>query len=120
MLMTAIHVRSTVAIRLPVCIIIRQLKSVTMGWMMIVMVSSTKIGRISHASTIEFLPMEESNGKLPQFMLSVKSVQEVILASLKEEKDGDFEGGGWDMVEGGEEVLRGEGWLKLNPVVSDE
>ena len=87
---------------------------------LLLLVSSNKIGRISHASTIEFLPMQEFNGKLPQFMLSVKSVQDVILASLKEEKEGDFEGGGWDIVEGGGEVLRGEGWLKLNSVVSDE
>ena len=80
------------------------------------LVSSPKIGRISHASTIEFLPIQESFGKLPQFMLSVKSVQEVISAALVEEKGGDIEGGGWDMVEGGEEVLRGDGWLKLNAV----
>jgi len=82
------------------------------------LVSSSKIGRISHASTIEFLSTQESLGKLPQFMLSVKSVQEVISAALAEEKSGDVEGGGWDMVEGGEEVLRGDGWLKLNPINS--
>jgi Vacuolar sorting 38 and autophagy-related subunit 14 len=81
------------------------------------LVSSTKIGRISHASTIEFLPTEEVLGNLPQFVLSVKSVQDVISSSL-DEKGGDVEGGGWDMVEGGEEVLRGDGWLKLNPVAS--
>ena len=78
------------------------------------LVSSSKIGTISHASTIEFLPMQEVMGKLPEFMLSVKSVQDVISAALQEEKEGDVEGGGWDMVEGGEEVLRGDGWLKLN------
>ena len=81
-------------------------------------VSSSKIGRISHASTIDFLPTQELLGKLPQFMLSVKSVQEVISAALVEEKSGDVEGGGWDMVEGGEEVLRGDGWLKLNAINS--
>lgn len=82
------------------------------------LVSSTKIGRISHASTIDFLPIQEAMGNLPQFTLSVKSVQDIITTALQEEKEGDAEGGGWDMVEGGEEVLRGDGWLKLNSITS--
>jgi hypothetical protein len=46
--------------------------------------------------------------------LSVKDVQDEISAALEEDKTGEADGGGWDIVEGGEEVLRGEGWLKLN------
>ena len=80
------------------------------------LVSSSKIGGISHASTIEFLPTEEVLGRLPLFMLSVKKVQETIFAALEEDKGVDEEGGGWDMVEGGEEVLRADGWLKLNSI----
>lgn len=80
------------------------------------LVNSPKIGRISHASTIEFIPTLETSGVLKPFTLTVKSVQDVISSALDENKSGDVDGGGWDMVEGGEEVLRGEGWLKLNSV----
>src|SRR5271169_1185168 len=48
------------------------LEACRMARNLLLLVSSTKIGRISHASTIEFLPVQEINGKLPQFMLSVK------------------------------------------------
>jgi Vacuolar sorting 38 and autophagy-related subunit 14 len=76
------------------------------------LVSSTKIGRISHSSTIEFLPIQEATGILSTFTLSVKNIQDVISTALEEEKT-EADGAGWDMVEGGEEVLRGDGWLKL-------
>jgi hypothetical protein len=78
------------------------------------LLSSSKIGRISHGSAMEFLPTQEAMGVLSPFMLSEKDVQDVIASALEEDKTGDVDGGGWDMVEGGEEVLRGEGWLKLN------
>jgi hypothetical protein len=52
--------------------------------------------------------------------LDAKSIQDVITAALDEDKTGDVDGGGWDMVEGGEEVLRCEGWLKLNAVAHSE
>jgi len=51
---------------------------------------------------------------LPPFTLSVKDVQYGISAALEEDKTSEPDGGGWDIVEGGEEVLRGDGWLKLN------
>jgi hypothetical protein len=80
------------------------------------LVTSSKIGRISHGSTLDFLPVQEATGTLPPFTLDARSIQDVIMAALDEDKAGDVDGGGWDMVEGGEEVLRGEGWLKLNTV----
>ena len=57
-------------------------------------------------------------GKMGKFELSVKEVQDVISMALQEDKvgGGEVEGGGWDMVEGAEEVLRGDGWLKLPPI----
>lgn len=85
------------------------------------LVSSTKIGRISHSSTIGFLPIQEATGILSSFTLNVKDIQDVISAGLQEEKTGgEADGGGWDMVEGGEEVLRGEGWLKLPAIARSE
>lgn len=78
------------------------------------LLSSPKIGRISHGSTMEFLSIVEARGGLSPFGMNVMDVQDVIVAALEEDKTGDVDGGGWDMVEGGEEVLRGEGWLKLN------
>jgi hypothetical protein len=84
------------------------------------LVSSPKIGCISHASTIEFLPVQEELGRLSPFSLSVQSVQDLISSALEDEKSTDVDGGGWDMVEGGEEVLRGEGWLKLNAVTHSD
>jgi hypothetical protein len=63
---------------------------------------------------MEFLSIVEARGGLSPFGVNVKDVQDVIVAALEEDKTGDVDGGGWDMVEGGEEVLRGEGWLKLN------
>ena len=78
------------------------------------LVTSPKIGRISQGSTIGFLSTQEALGILTPFMLSVKDVQDGISAALEEDKTGEADGGGWDIVEGGEEVLRGEGWLKLN------
>jgi len=80
------------------------------------LVTSSKIGGVSHGSTIEYLPIIEESGVLPPFTLNAKDVQSVILGALEEDKNGDGDGGGWDMVEGGEEVLRGDGWLKLNSV----
>ena len=82
-----------------------------------VLVTSPEIGRISHVSTIGFLTTEEAMGRMAKFELSVKEVQDLISMGLQEDKvgGGEVEGGGWDMVEGGEEVLRGDGWLKLQP-----
>jgi hypothetical protein len=84
------------------------------------LVSSAKIGRISHSSTIEFLPIQEAAGALSPFTLSVRNVQDVISAALEEKTGGEADGSGWDMVEGGEEVLRGDGWLKLPAVARSE
>jgi Vacuolar sorting 38 and autophagy-related subunit 14 len=78
------------------------------------LVTSPKIGRISQGSTIEYLSTQEALGILPPFTLSVKDVQYGISAALEEDKTSEPDGGGWDIVEGGEEVLRGDGWLKLN------
>jgi Vacuolar sorting 38 and autophagy-related subunit 14 len=80
------------------------------------LVTSSNIGLNSHASTMDYLPLQEKSGSLPPFTLVVKDIQDIISASLWDEKTGDIEGGGWDMVEGGEEVIRGDGWLKLNSV----
>ena len=78
------------------------------------LVNSPNIGLISHGSTIEYLPLQSSVGVLPAFALNVDDIYSVIKGALEEDKNGDGDGGGWDMVEGGEEVLRGDGWLKLN------
>jgi hypothetical protein len=78
--------------------------------------TSSKIGRISHGSTIDYLPIQEGVGTLQPFTLNVINVQDIITGALDEDKGGDVDGAGWDMVEGGEEVLRGDGWLKLNSV----
>ena len=81
--------------------------------------TSPKIGRISHASTIEFLSIEDTMGRMGKFELTVKDVQDVVSMGLQEDKGvagAEIEGGGWDMVEGGEEVIRGDGWLKLPPI----
>jgi len=61
-------------------------------------------------------------GKMGKFELSVREVQDVISMGLQEDKvgAGEVEGGGWDMVEGGEEVLRGDGWLKLPPITHSQ
>ena len=61
-------------------------------------------------------------GKMGKFELSVKEVQDVISMGLREDKGGvgDVDGGGWDMVEGGEEVIRGDGWLKLPPITHSQ
>jgi hypothetical protein len=53
-------------------------------------------------------------GLLPPFVLNVKGVQDSVSAALEEDKSRDVDGGGWDMVEGGEEVIRGDILLKLN------
>jgi Vacuolar sorting 38 and autophagy-related subunit 14 len=82
------------------------------------LVNSPKIGRNSHSSTMAFIPSLERSGTLPPFNVGVKDVQDVI--SLALEQNGEGDGGGWDMVEGGEEVLRGDGWLKLNTVTHSE
>jgi len=86
------------------------------------LVTSPKIGRMSHASTIEFLPTEEAMGRMSKFDLTVKEVQDVVSMGLQEDKvsGGDVDGGGWDMVEGGEEVIRGDGWLKLPPITHSQ
>jgi len=89
----------------------------------VAIVSSPRIGRISHGSTMEFVPVMENLGKLPTFGLTVRGIQEVITGALEDGcagGAGDGEGGGWDMVEGGEEVMRADGWLKLNPVSSTD
>jgi hypothetical protein len=78
------------------------------------LVSSGRIGRISHGSTIGFIPAQEALGVLGTFELKEREVMEVIVRGLEEDKSGDIDAGGWDMVEGGDEVLRGEGWLKLH------
>ena len=78
--------------------------------------TSSKIGRISHGSTIDYLPIQEGVGALQPFTLNATNVQDIITGALDEDKGGDVDGAGWDMVEGGEEVLRGDGWLKLNSV----
>lgn len=80
------------------------------------LVTSPKVGRISQGSTIGFLSTQEALGILAPFTLLAKDIQDVISAALEEDKTGEADGGGWDLVEGGDEVLRGEGWLKLNPV----
>lgn len=61
-------------------------------------------------------------GRISKFELSVKEVQDVISMGLQEDKGGvgDVDGGGWDMVEGGEEVIRGDGWLKLPPITQSQ
>jgi hypothetical protein len=84
------------------------------------LVNSSKIGFISHGSTLDYLPIQLSAGVLPPFPLSVEGILNVIMGALEEDKNGDGDGGGWDMVEGGEEVLRGDGWLKLNSVGHSE
>jgi hypothetical protein len=69
---------------------------------------------------MELLSTLEGKGVLTSFTLSLKDVQEMIAQGLQDEKggsganSGEVDGGGWDMVEGGEEVIRGDGWLKLN------
>lgn len=64
---------------------------------------------------MEFLSKQEVIERLAPFKLSVSTVQEVIAKGLEDEKSGaEVDWGGWDMVEGGEEVIRGDGWLKLN------
>jgi hypothetical protein len=90
------------------------------GRNLVALVSSPRIGRISHGSMMEFVPIMENLGKLPAFELTVRGIQEVILAGLEDGGAGDGEGGGWDMVEGGEEVMRADGWLKLNSISSGD
>ena len=55
-------------------------------------------------------------GVLQPFTLSAKDIQDKIVGGLEEDRTREVDGGGWDIVERGEEVLRGEGWLKLNPM----
>jgi Vacuolar sorting 38 and autophagy-related subunit 14 len=91
-----------------------------LGRNLLTLVTSQRIGRISHGSTMDFLPVLENAGKLGTFEVSVRGIQDVILAGLEEGGTVEVEGGGWDMVEGGEEVMRADGWLKLNPVSSTD
>ena len=51
--------------------------------------SSAKIGRVSHAFIIEFLPIREVIKIFPEFMLNVKSVQEPGGISVTLQEDGD-------------------------------
>ena len=69
---------------------------------------------------MEFLPVLENAGKLGTFEVSARGIQDVMLAGLEEGGTVEVDGGGWDMVEGGEEVMRADGWLKLNPVASTD
>ena len=89
--------------------------SCRLGRNLLFLVSSLKIGFVSQDSTMEFLSTQVSMGILARFKLDVSDIQTLICEGLEEDRHGD-EGGGWDLVEGSEEVLRGDGWLKLNSV----
>jgi hypothetical protein len=85
-----------------------------LGRNLVHLVTSPKIGFISHGSAIDYLPIQQALGVLPSFTLDSNDIQNLIMSALQEDKNGEGDGGGWDIVEGGEEVLRGDGWLKLS------
>jgi len=77
--------------------------------------SSNKIGRISHSSTLGFIPTLEANEELSPFTLEVGDVRSLISKFFNEGKiEADIDDGQWDMLGDVEELTKTEGWIKLN------
>jgi Vacuolar sorting 38 and autophagy-related subunit 14 len=97
----------------------RTSESTNLGGNLVLLVTSPGIGNVSDDSTLGFEPRLAERGEIAAFELGVGDVEYVIWEGLEEQggrKGSGEEGGEWDLVEGGEEVMRGEGWLKLNSV----